>query len=290
MKKIQAWLWMIWREFLLLIWVMGAVLIVWMTAMYYKWIVFTVQDMLFDQEPVELVNIQDSWIDDYDFALEQVRSSSVEQIDTLLDEVDYRGIQMQKAITIQDYLDANLGDQEFAFNDLPPGRRLMIGSIEVDAPIVDVPYASDEKLQNGDFDQELREWVVKYPFTAEPGDQWNSLLFGHSSVTAREDAQNPFGYVFYKLQDLEPGETFDVIRDGQLYSYQIDDKSIKLPKDVWEEIEKYDQVGENFLTLMACFPRFTDAKRILVRAKQIENNPLYDSGMFADMGEETEEG
>jgi hypothetical protein len=45
----------------------------------------------------------------------------------------------------------------------------LIDSIDIDAPIVDVPYASDEKLENGDFDQELREGVVKYPFTAEPG-------------------------------------------------------------------------------------------------------------------------
>jgi len=246
-----------------------------------------VQDLLFDQEPIQVASLDENTFHEHELSLQRIRSSNSDQIDSLLENVQYRWADMQKAITIQDYLDAALDDQEFAFNDLPPGRRLIIGSIEVDAPIVDVPFASEEKLENGDFDMELREGVVKYPFTAEPGNKWNSLLFGHSSVTAREDAQNPFGYVFYKLQDLEQGEKFDVIWDGQLYSYEIDDKSIKDPEDVWAEIEKFDQIGENFLTLMACFPRFTDHQRVLVRAKQIQNNPEYDTDMYANKDEGT---
>gem|GEM_PF-3802347 len=38
---------------------------------------------------------------------------------------------------------------------------------------------------------------------------------------------------------------------------------------------------------MACFPRFTDHQRVLVRAKQIQNNPEYDTDMYANKDEGT---
>gem|GEM_PF-7051468 len=83
------------------------------------------------------------------------------------------------------------------------------------------------------------------------------------------------------MQDLAEGETFEVIWDGHLYSYVIDNKIIKEPSEVGEEIETYDQMGENFLTLMACYPRLTDAQRILVRAKQTNTHTNHYSNIFA---------
>jgi hypothetical protein len=38
----------------------------------------------------------------------------------------------------------------------------------IKAPIVDVPYADHAKLQKGDFDKELTQGVVKYPYTPNP--------------------------------------------------------------------------------------------------------------------------
>lgn len=276
--KLSSTIWVLWRELLLFVWAVWAVIILGMSTMYYKAIMLAVQDIL-PTVWVEEVIVADTVFQAQDSMQEQL--TWWEDIQHLLEEITYRGAKVQKSLTIEDYMDARLSDYTFAFNDLPPGRRLLISSIDVDAPIVDVPYASDEKLQNGDFDQELREGVVKYPFTVEPWNKGNSLLFGHSSVTAWEDVQNPFWYVFYKLQDLEPGERFDVIWDGQLYSYEINNRVIKLPEDVWAEIEKYDQSWENFLTLMACYPRLTDHKRVLMVAKQLENRIENGSNIFA---------
>lgn len=184
-------------------------------------------------------------------------------------------------LRLEDYLSTKIWAYDFAFNDLPPGRRLMMKSIWVDTPIVDVDYASEEKMKNGDFDDELRQWIVKYPFTAEPGEEWNWLLFWHSSVSAREDTKNPFGYVFYKLPKIQEWETFDVIRDGQMYSYEIEEKLIKDPTEVWEEIEKYDTKGSRNITLMACYPLFSDLNRILVRAKQLNKQEKKSWNIFS---------
>ncbi len=267
-------LWKVGREIMYFVAIVFVVWVLWITAMYYKAIYLAVQDILPNSEIVQ-VERTDFEVASVDAPVQEV------DIDALLDEISSQVSQVKRSLTLEDYLDTKLDNYDFSFNDLPPGRRLLIGSIWVDAPIVDIPYASDEKLENGDFDQELREGVVKYPFTSEPGQDGNGLLFGHSSVTAREEVDNPFGYVFYKLPKLEEGDTFEVIWDGHRYAYQIDNKSIKWPEDVGAEIEKYDKEWSNFLTLMACYPLLSDAQRILVRAKQINKHVKHTSNIFA---------
>jgi len=279
--KINLSLKALWRELGMFVWVMCAVLVIGMSLMYSKAIVLTIQDLVWTDTWSSLqLSLVPQNFDVLNENLEDLHQKK-KDIDLLVDQIDYRGASAQQSLGIEDYLDAKMNEYSFSFNDLPPWRRLMISSIQVDAPIVDVPYASEEKLQNWDFDEELRQGVVKYPFTVEPGKTGNSLLFWHSSVTAWEDVKNPFGYVFYKLQDLAEGETFEVIWDGHLYSYVIDNKIIKEPSEVGEEIETYDQMGENFLTLMACYPRLTDAQRILVRAKQTNTHTNHYSNIFA---------
>lgn len=70
--------------------------------------------------------------------------------------------------TMSHYLSAKMKNQSFQFNTLPPENRLIIPAINVNAPIVDVSAATEQKLKNGDFDQELYSGVVKYPSTPEP--------------------------------------------------------------------------------------------------------------------------
>ncbi len=167
----------------------------------------------------------------------------------------------------RDYLTYRARSYDLAFNTLPPGKRLIIDSIGVDTPIVDVPYASNDKLENGDFKEELKEWVVKYPFTSKPGEKGNTLLFGHSSVDAREGKTNPYGQVFAKLPKLAAWDLIKVIRDGQLYIYEAVDKEIKRPKEVGQALSDAAQGDEHLLTLMACYPLLSDAQRMLVKAR-----------------------
>lgn len=184
-------------------------------------------------------------------------------------------------ITLEDILASRIDEYEFAFNDLPPGRRLSVPSVWIEAPIVEVEYASEEKMENGDFEVELREGVVKYPFTSIPWQDGNSLIFWHSSVTSWESSKNPFGYIFYKLPKMAEGETFEVIRDGSKYSYVIEAKKIVEPEEVGGEVEKYDQKGERYVTLMACYPLLSTAQRIMLVAKQVPTNAKQYGNIFS---------
>lgn len=245
------------------------VAVIWIFAMYHRAVVIWISDIstLIEQDKWQELMV-DTQIYNVSSMPQKKEFVHEDDIEWLLWKISHVDTPTPK-LRLEDYLSNKIWAYDFAFNDLPPGRRLQIDSIWVDTPIIDVDYASEEKMENGDFDNELRQWIVKYPFTAELGEEWNWLLFWHSSVSAREDTKNPFGYVFYKLPKIEIWETFDVIRDGQLYSYKIEEKLIKDPKDVWMEIEKYDKKWSRNLTLMACYPLFTAENRILVRARQI---------------------
>jgi hypothetical protein len=74
-------------------------------------------------------------------------------------------------------LSSKISTYTLAFNTTVPGNRVVIRSLDIDAPIVNVPYISDEKLTDADFDEELKYGVVRYPFTALPGEKGNSLIF-----------------------------------------------------------------------------------------------------------------
>ncbi len=166
-----------------------------------------------------------------------------------------------------DFLTFHARSYDLAFNTLPPGKRLIIDAIGVDTPIVDVPYASNDKMEKGDFKEELKSGVVKYPFTSKPGENGNTLLFGHSSIDAREAKSNPYGQVFAKLPKLVEGDLIKVIRDGQLYIYEAVDKEVKRPKEVGGALAAEWSSDEPLLTLMACYPILSDAKRMLVTAR-----------------------
>ena len=250
-----------------------AVAILWMLFLYNKAIFIWADDMFAinqDYENVNLLAVQGVFSQDNQWSKIDANFLDTNDLDAIFAELT-TNTNSPPELRMHDYLADKINHYDFAFNDLPPGRRLVASSIWVDTPIQDVEYASDEKLQNGDFDEELRQWIVKYPFTSTPGEEGNSLLFGHSTVSAREDNKNPFWYVFYKLPKMEQWDEFQVIRDGQLYTYQVQEKSIQDPKDVWEEIEKYDLKWKHHLTLMACYPLFSDLNRILVRAELVQN-------------------
>lgn len=182
--------------------------------------------------------------------------------------------------SLDTYLEGKIDKYALVFNTLPPGKRLIVSSLDIDTPIVDVNYASDEKLKNADFHEELQHGVVRYPFTWKPSDTRAShpLIFGHSSVDGWENVTNNFWYIFSQLPKLSWGEHIEVIWDGKKYTYAVEDKVIVKPDEVWTELQKHQ--NDNYLTLMACYPLFSTAKRIMVRTKMIESDD-YTKKLYA---------
>lgn len=155
-------------------------------------------------------------------------------------------------------------DHKFSYSLVPPGHRIFIPAIWVDAPIIDISAASEEKLKRGDFDKELFSGVVKYPSTPEPWNKWNTLIFWHTSYYRWKN--NPYWEIFAKIYDLKKWDLIKVAWNGQLYTYEIIESVVTTPAKVDETYKQYTD-GE-YITLMWCYPIGSDSRRWLIIAKR----------------------
>ena len=126
-----------------------------------------------------------------------------------------------------------------------------------------------EDFENGNFDDELMHWVVKYPTTAAPWSQWNSLIFWHSSSEWWK--HNEYWFIFRNLPRLQPGQKIQVIWNGQLTTYEMIERKVVNPKDVGNYYHEFVRDWEYYLTLMGCYPIWSSSQRMMVVAKKVTN-------------------
>ena len=164
-------------------------------------------------------------------------------------------------------LQSHLMDYNFSFNTVPPVDRVIIPSLWLDVPIVTNENMKVVDFSTADFDKELNEWIVKYPTTPAPGQEGNTLLFGHTSYVIWKT--NPFGTIFKDLPKLKDNTLIQVLREWKLYEYRVIDLFVVFPKQVAAQYMTYQNAWGSYITLMGCYPLGTDKKRIMVVAKLI---------------------
>lgn len=197
-------------------------------------------------------------------------SAWAKRLDTYMDQLSDNDARSRARISstlhsfeLEEYARKQFSPNRFSFSLLPPGKWLVVPAIGVRAPIVDLAYAPSDKMERGDFYTELEQGVVKYPYTAEPGHLGNTVIFGHSSTELWD--KNKYGNIFQKISKLNDNDEIQVLRDGQVFSYNVQKKIITSPKDVAQELNQYKK--GKFLTLMACYPLFSDLERIMIIAE-----------------------
>lgn len=168
----------------------------------------------------------------------------------------------------EETLQSHLMDYNFSFNTVPPVNRLIVPSLGLDVPIVITENKDAKDFTKADFNEELDKWIVKYPTTPEPGEEWNTLLFGHTSYVVRKD--NPYGTIFKDLPKLKDSTLIQVLWEWKLYEYKVVDLFIVTPKQVPNQYMTYQNAWGSYITLMGCYPLGTDNKRIMVVAKLID--------------------
>ena len=163
-----------------------------------------------------------------------------------------------------DLLKNNLSLYNIKFNTLPPDARLIIPKIWVDVHIVTLSNIPIEKIKKADYDEYLYDGVVKYPYTTDPWQKGNVFIFGHTSYYWWK--KNPYWTVFSKIPRLRHGDIMEVTWNSKKYEYKIFKKLILNPSQVEYFYKKYKN-GE-FLTIMWCYPIWTDRQRMVIVAKR----------------------
>ncbi len=213
-----------------------------------------------------------TWVEaaNYDFQYTdgQQASNSIEQLGKE-ETIETKDILRKSNVSAKITREASLQSKtySFSYSMIPPEHRIFIPSIGVDAPIIDVSAATEDKLKHGNFTNELASGVVKYPSTANPGTRGNSLIFWHTSYYRWK--KNWYGEIFAKIFDLKEGAIIKIAWWWQLYNYEVVAKVFVTPSKVDEEYNKYTN-GE-YVTLMGCYPIGSDSKRWLIIAKRIKD-------------------
>ena len=125
-----------------------------------------------------------------------------------------------------------------------------VGHIRI--PAIDV----DETVWFGVSAPTIDRGVAWWPGTAEFGHLGNVVLAGH-----RTDRPRPF----YAVDRLVPGDRIILEAEGREHTYEVTESFIVEPSALWI----VGQSREHTLTLFSCHPLFSEAQRIVVRARLV---------------------
>ncbi len=138
--------------------------------------------------------------------------------------------------------------------------EVIVPKINVEIPVVYGVNTVDDNQVNA----ALEQGVVHYADTADPGQNGNAVVVGHSSNNILNKGKYKFAFVL--LHRLEIGDTFYLQKDGKRYTYQVYQKKIVSPTDV-SVLGPTDKTAT--ATLITCDPPGTSLNRLVVIGQQI---------------------
>ena len=138
-----------------------------------------------------------------------------------------------------------------------PLTRIVIPSIGVDSMVVE--GISLKALNTG---------AGHYPMTPMPGQPGNIGIAGHRTM---------YGKPFNRLDELKPGDKVTLLTPFAKYRYEVvpafegHANPWVVNKNSWDVVKPS---RESILTLTACHPKGSSSKRIVARAKLVEEEPI----------------
>ncbi len=151
----------------------------------------------------------------------------------------------------------------------PPDNRLIIPRLKIHAPIktaknVNLNLANWENIEK-QVQNALRNGVVNFPGTAQPGEKGNSFITGHSSYYPIFPGR--YKSIFALLPEIEIGEKIEVWQNQRKFIYYVSEKKEVSPNTT----DVLNDAGDSRLTLMTCTPLGTALRRLIVTAQLEES-------------------
>jgi sortase A len=163
------------------------------------------------------------------------------------------------------------GQSQFNFAEIPPNLLPLVQS-QILAPVINRPPPTAETA--------LRLIIpeINVDHTIVQGVDWEALRLGigqlPNGVTPADDSGNVilsahndiYSEIFRELDQLEPGDEFQIHTETQIYSYVITGWDVVEPNDVHVLNDRDGATA----TLISCYPYKVDDKRIVVFADRVD--------------------
>ena len=212
--------------------------------------------------------LPDVWESQYGLSLAQKNYSGDPDHDGLPNYLEYaHGTNPTESDTDKDnYTDAEEirnGYDPDAPGEARPDVRMTIAKLNVSAPIILSRNALEEALL-----EDLKNGMIRYPKTANPGQKGNSVISGHSSNYPW--VKSSYNYILRDLNDVEIGDEIIITltqRNSKVitYTYRVSAKNIVSPDDP----RIFEETNDETLTVVTCWPLGTLFKRLIVKADLI---------------------
>ncbi len=149
----------------------------------------------------------------------------------------------------------------------PYENRIVIPKIWKNIPLIDVKARKVQNVKELEdiFMQELTNWIVRYPWSAKPGEKWNSFIFWHSSNFPW--IKWDYNDVFALLDNVVFWDEVIAYYWQKKYVYKIKEKKIVKPWDV--SVLKRDAEKKE-ISLMTCWPIWTTLNRMIIIWELVE--------------------
>ena len=151
----------------------------------------------------------------------------------------------------------------------PYENRIVIPKIWKNIPLIDIKNRkiSWKKELNNIFMKELEKWVVRYPSSAKPWEDWNTFIFWHSSNFPW--IKWNYNDVFSLIDKVVYDDEIIIYYNQRKIRYRIKEKKVISPWDL--SILKWKS-DKSELTLMTCWPIWTTLNRLIITWEIIEES------------------
>ncbi|MCB0193917.1 MAG: sortase [Anaerolineae bacterium] len=151
--------------------------------------------------------------------------------------------------------------------------RIVAEAIQLDAPVIEMGW---QMVQQGD--QIISEWDMPdneaawHSNSALPGQGSNVIISGHNASTG--------GHVFAELDELQVGDEITLENtQAETLLYRVVEKTIVRSLAASEEGRQYlldvsQPTPQEQLTLITCWPGWSNTHRLIVIAERVQNLPL----------------
>lgn len=147
--------------------------------------------------------------------------------------------------------------QPTALPSVNPEESSFITLPSLEAPL---PLVFSETLDEPRIQEYLKEGAVVLPLGTSFGEAGNVVVTAHSSGTANF---GPYRFAFAKLSELSEGDTYKIETPAATYHYKVYKREIVWP----HEVDKLPNDNRSTVTLVTCWPRWTNFQRLLVHTE-----------------------
>lgn len=130
-----------------------------------------------------------------------------------------------------------------------------------------IPLIFSDTLDEPTLQEYLKQGAVVLPLGRNFGEPGNMVVTAHSSGTA---AFGPYRFAFAKLSELKKDDQFSIATAGHRYTYQVYGKEVVWP----HQVDHLPHDNRSTVTLVTCWPLWTNFKRLLVNAELIKTETL----------------